>query len=308
MSATTQAVLHTHIPRRHIHGTTITQKRIKIDKDDPMTERPPLVPAAPAAASAARPSNPSCSQAKVTMPYPCPPDYQLPTQPTVTEEVRSIPVAKCEGPGRTFPLGPAGSHQRVLKRPQTPPKPRTSQPAPLDERSYPSTLNVSPSEKAGQPKPTRPVPISKPTEQAPKSGSSTPRSMSTAAAEALPPPLPPAGDSSGSTASAFQPRPVPPHLQSHKVAPTGPSVPALSVSRSSQIQNPMQRPVVNGMNDWCAEGCRPAKGLYPDNVLDRAISHTEIFQDRPPCGLNPDLPFGCILKQDPITIGEATTF
>lgn len=66
----------------------------------------------------------------------------------------------------------------------------------------------------------------------------------------------------------------------------------------------MQKPIVNGMNDFCADGCRPAKGLYHNNVLDRVISHTEIFQDRPPCGLNPELPFGCLLNQEPIRIHE----
>lgn len=41
-----------------------------------------------------------------------------------------------------------------------------------------------------------------------------------------------------------------------------------------------QRPEVNGMNDFCADGCRPVHGLYHNNVLERAISHTEIRQER----------------------------
>ena len=59
------------------------------------------------------------------------------------------------------------------------------------------------------------------------------------------------------------------------------------------------------MRDFCADGCQPVYGMYRNNVLERAISHTEIHQDRPPCGLDPNLPFGCLLKQQPIRINEA---
>lgn len=84
--------------------------------------------------------------------------------------------------------------------------------------------------------PTRPVP--RPTEQIAKSGSSTPKSISTEAAELFPPPPPPplpaAGGSSGLAASSFHPRLVPAHLQSHRIITSGPSIPEPSISKSSQ--------------------------------------------------------------------------
>lgn len=192
-------------------------KRTKIAKTCYVNKESPGPPATPSApSSSAKPSSPN--EPKINMPYPCPPHYQL---PTATQEVRQVPVAKADTPSieppaaeRVFPLGPSGTRERGLKRPKTPPVPRRDSPPPNDEQSYPSTLRASPSQQAGQPRPTRPVPRSN--EQVAKSGVSTPTSMSTTTAEALrpppPPPLPAAKGASEATESSFRLRPVPVHL------------------------------------------------------------------------------------------------
>ena len=96
------------------------------------------------------------------MPLPCHPSYQ---PPTVTQEVRQVPVPKTKSPvteppavAREFPSGStSGTRTRVLKRPKTLPMPKNEPPPPSDEQAYPSTLNPSPSQTAGI---TRPVPKS----------------------------------------------------------------------------------------------------------------------------------------------------
>lgn len=93
-----------------------------------LTEQPLASPAASAAVNDLRSSNPSPSQAKATMPYPCPPDYRLLTQPIVTEEVRQIPVSSSREN-----LSLKDRQVPIFKRPQIPSVPRVGPLPPLDE-------------------------------------------------------------------------------------------------------------------------------------------------------------------------------
>lgn len=141
-------------------------KRKKIEKSGIMNEGSPRAASVPSAPSAdARPSSsPSVSQPKINMPFPCPPNYQL---PTVTQEVRQVPIPKAESPAaeppvvaKEFPLGSTSSTRtRALKPPKMPPVPKSEPPPPNNAQSYPPILNSSPSQPEVPARPTRPVPV-----------------------------------------------------------------------------------------------------------------------------------------------------